>query len=1239
MLPRHPKAKSLIENGLFQDVSRFAELELRIASCEDPQDRQAAFALFVEGLLTTRAIHRAVECWPTGQMPLDARRRLGMPAHLPGADGVFRSLEGEIHAYQLLFRPERDKPLPGESDRFAPLLAATLQPLLITNADHLTNGWKKLKGGHALRGIDLDRLEPRVFQTIRRWLQGAGTMLERPAMPPFHVRTLEQLLTRLGQNEPLTWQLSPGAETELLTLRLIQRLGGRRVVVVVLANLEHLVYTLRQWRLHVGWGDLALVQMVEEPVPSMELDFPVTTHPEGVRRFLAWHHTGARVILVTAHQIPLLARALMGFPMVDLVVSFAPPAGTTLPAAKQLVWQSGSVKRVRGEEVESVAVLPLPRSWKLLLMPVSGNRTDNPLSILLAGIARLAEIRHVHAYLPAVEPNPGDPPEFEWFQIDKEAKSLELERVRLAFQRARRAVWVHTLPVVAGRWLAPADVALFLTLPDGAGLSQALEAILAASHSTGAGCLMVPVWVKDGLVVDASLMWDLLRRMRGLDPAFHAHVRAAMEQLGRDGQCNPEPLLARIQWVTDADQPPSWSRDALFPELLQQLGDVWDQRFGALLAYQATHGDTAVPLQWPDNPELAEWAARQRLAKMRGTLDAEQQARLEKIDFVWNLEQHAWEMAFYRLQRFVEHHGHARVQDPCQEDVALGEWCVRQRQLKKKAKLSSELEQRLEGVGFIWDLEEYAWEESYQLFLRFKGLRGHGKIPSYCPEDPLLAKWADKQRKEKELKKLPSERIKRLDAEGFVWDLAAAAWDEMCEVLRQHWLKYGHGKVPKEWPENPTLAIWSEEQRRLRAKGGLTDERIARLEALDFVWDLKKARWEEGWQLFQEFRIQNGHGRIPDPCPDSWQLDQWAREMRRAWRLGQLDPKIQARMTEAGFVWDLEQAVWEDHFQALVDFHQEYGHFNVPKEWPELPELPTWVKTQRLMRDKEKLDEERLTRLVSLGFVWDARDAAWEEMFLALTRFQQTRNHCLVPTNWESDPALARWVEQQRRDYRLKLSRPEHVQRLESLGFVWDSKAIFWEEMFAALTEYRERHGDCLVSENATEQSQLGWWVAAQRKARLAGQLEPERVQRLDAIGFVWDAQEVIWMESFRALEAFHGHHGHVVVPTDWPENPRLASWVATQRTARQKGHLGEKRTALLDHLGMVWDGKEAIAEEMMQQLRAFHARYGHCEVPLESPEFPRLGLWLQFQRQAKRDGQLDPVRLARLEEIGVTWK
>ena len=65
-----------------------------------------------------------------------------------------------------------------------------------------------------------------------------------------------------------------------------------------------------------------------------------------------------------------------------------------------------------------------------------------------------------------------------------------------------------------------------------------------------------------------------------------------------------------------------------------------------------------------------------------------------------------------------------------------------------------------------------------------------------------------------------------------------------------------------------------------------------------------------------------------------------------------------------------------------------------------------------------------------------------------------------------------------------------------------------WEEGFAALKLYQEREGHCRVRVAHKEgDHRLGGWVSRQRNKTT---LAPERLQRLDEIGFVWDARKPV---------------------------------------------------------------------------------------------------------------------------------
>jgi hypothetical protein len=82
----------------------------------------------------------------------------------------------------------------------------------------------------------------------------------------------------------------------------------------------------------------------------------------------------------------------------------------------------------------------------------------------------------------------------------------------------------------------------------------------------------------------------------------------------------------------------------------------------------------------------------------------------------------------------------------------------------------------------------------------------------------------------------------------------------------------------------------------------------------------------------------------------------------------------------------------------------------------------------------------------------------------------------------------------------------EQCQRLDDIGFVWDAVTQQWKESFAALLVFNQREGHCRVSNrHKADGYNLGAWLNRQRGNK--GSLSPERVQRLEEIGFVWDTR------------------------------------------------------------------------------------------------------------------------------------
>jgi len=171
--------------------------------------------------------------------------------------------------------------------------------------------------------------------------------------------------------------------------------------------------------------------------------------------------------------------------------------------------------------------------------------------------------------------------------------------------------------------------------------------------------------------------------------------------------------------------------------------------------------------------------------------------------------------------------------------------------------------------------------------------------------------------------------------------------------------------------------------------------------------------------------------------------------------------------------------------------------------------------------------------------------------------------------------------------------------------------------------------------------AELRRWTLTQRQFKKRGELEPEREQKLNGIGFEWQPYSQQGQEMFDALRKYHAEHDHCRVPANWPKNPKLARWVATQRARKAEGKLSEDRIAKLNALGFSWQVNAGAGlpsheawETMFNQLEQFHAKHMHARVPQKYPENRKLAWWVSTQRRNRRNNKLEAEQIARLDGL-----
>jgi len=140
------------------------------------------------------------------------------------------------------------------------------------------------------------------------------------------------------------------------------------------------------------------------------------------------------------------------------------------------------------------------------------------------------------------------------------------------------------------------------------------------------------------------------------------------------------------------------------------------------------------------------------------------------------------------------------------------------------------------------------------------------------------------------------------------------------------------------------------------------------------------------------------------------------------------------------------------------------------------------------------------------------------------------------------------------------------------------------------------------------------------------------------------------WMESYNDLKKYKHEYGNCIVPRGFVFNPRLAVWVAEQRKQYKlrldgrNSSITAERIALLEHVDFAWNAQEAAWERHMADLTAFKEENGDCLVPVNHPNYPKLGLWVKEQRRhfnflkRGKPSHMTDSRYVELSGLGFCW-
>eukprot|EP00586_Coscinodiscus_wailesii_P003168 CAMPEP_0172489756 /NCGR_PEP_ID=MMETSP1066-20121228/19962_1 /TAXON_ID=671091 /ORGANISM="Coscinodiscus wailesii, Strain CCMP2513" /LENGTH=862 /DNA_ID=CAMNT_0013257847 /DNA_START=239 /DNA_END=2827 /DNA_ORIENTATION=+ len=157
------------------------------------------------------------------------------------------------------------------------------------------------------------------------------------------------------------------------------------------------------------------------------------------------------------------------------------------------------------------------------------------------------------------------------------------------------------------------------------------------------------------------------------------------------------------------------------------------------------------------------------------------------------------------------------------------------------------------------------------------------------------------------------------------------------------------------------------------------------------------------------------------------------------------------------------------------------------------------------------------------------------------------------------------------------------------------------------------------------------------------------------------------WTDQLKVLQKFMSQEGHCDLPQIYNKNPKLASWIKTQRYQYERlmndeeSTMTDERIQALENIGFEWsealqsrftprrskkqDSRSKRWMQRLEELKDFKSREGHCNVPQRYDDNPCLGTWVNTQRRQFRrfmnreESPMTRQRIEALERIGFEWR
>ena len=450
----------------------------------------------------------------------------------------------------------------------------------------------------------------------------------------------------------------------------------------------------------------------------------------------------------------------------------------------------------------------------------------------------------------------------------------------------------------------------------------------------------------------------------------------------------------------------------------------------------------------------------------------------------------------------------------------------------------------------------------------------------------------------------------------------------------------------------------------------LIDELRDARELFERLNDTLAASWDLMYEYARQYYELHGDLNVPQKykTDGGYSLGTWLQTQRKVYageRYGNLSADRVEKLNAIGMRWGsyLDQS-WERHYQAAKDYYEAHGDLKVAatETTDSGLRLGAWIASLRTYKKNgircAYLSSERIAALEEIGMVWDVFDYLWEENFAAAMRYYREYGDLDIPISYVAPNGLrvGAWIQKlkglRRGSWTGAELTQEQITRLDSIGMIWESKQErAWNRGYTEAKAYYAQHGDLNVPITYVSPTgyTLGHWIS-NRRVKGREKHTKEQREQLDAMGMVWKRPDS-WEARYALAKAYFEEHGDLKIPSRYKAGGIwLSKWLNEQRQIyignRPGKTLTREQISRLEAIGMEWENRKRIAEEMawqeqFEEARQYFQNNGDLKIPgdFRTTDGKNLSIWVQKQRSLWKEGKLSPEQIKLLTAIGMEWE